>query len=196
MDRYGDTACGNVLDDPDDGSADPSRRLTIDIQFHDDCWQNIGDVKQRIAGVSAALARQNVCDRNLPATATIVLANDDFVRTLNARFRGKDAATNVLAFPTAEFHRQAGQQERLLGDVVLAFDTMRSEAIELGIEPAHHVQHLVVHGLLHLLGFDHLGDEDAAIMEDLEIRVLAELGIANPYLADVLDDQNVRERDE
>jgi len=113
-----------------------------------------------------------------------VLADDALLRSLNRSYRGKDAPTNVLSFPFQG--PPGGAEPRHLGDVVLAVETIRNEAGEQGIAPMHHLQHLVVHGLLHLLGFDHDTVAQAEAMERLEAQILAKLGIADPYaLAEV-----------
>ncbi|RAK67906.1 rRNA maturation RNase YbeY [Phenylobacterium kunshanense] len=108
---------------------------------------------------------------------TILLADDEAVRDLNARFRSKDSPTNVLSFPAPrnpEFH---------LGDIALAYGVCAREAAEQGKPLAHHLQHLVAHGVLHLLGYDHIGDDEAEAMESLERAVLAGLGVPDPYAA-------------
>ena len=110
-----------------------------------------------------------------------MLADDGMVRQLNATYRGKDAATNVLSFPFQAPPGGMPQDMPYLGDVVLAAETVLLEAAERGIAPTAHLQHLVVHGLLHLLGFDHDTDAEAERMEHLEAQILATLGIANPY---------------
>jgi probable rRNA maturation factor len=97
--------------------------------------------------------------------------------TLNRIWRGKDAPTNVLSFPANDAVSEAG----LIGDVVLAYETTRKEARDEGLALADHVSHLVVHGVLHLLGFDHEEGEEAEQMEDLERTALASLGIVDPY---------------
>ena len=116
------------------------------------------------------------------AIVDITLADDDAQRALNRTWRGKDASTNVLAFPAADpaVPLPAGAP-LLLGDVVLAFETVRHEASEQQKPLADHLRHLVVHGVLHLLGYDHTGEADAAAMEAREIAILAELGVPNPY---------------
>jgi len=107
---------------------------------------------------------------------TVALADDKRVRALNARHAKKDKPTNVLSYPSGE--------RGFLGDVVLARQTVGREARAQKKTPADHLAHLVVHGTLHLLGYDHeTGDADAERMEALERRVLAKLGIADPYLA-------------
>ena len=114
----------------------------------------------------------------------VVLADDAEVRGLNADWRGQDKPTNVLSFPAMEpddVTRQPPEMPVLLGDVVLAFETCAREAGEQGKSLGHHLAHLVVHGTLHLLGYDHETDEEAGVMEPLETHVLAGLGIADPY---------------
>jgi probable rRNA maturation factor len=107
----------------------------------------------------------------------ILLTGDETVRDLNRRFLGKDSPTNVLAFPDAGPGR--------LGDIALAYGVCASEAAEQAKPLADHLRHLVVHGVLHLLGYDHQRDDDASRMEALERRLLAQMSIADPYQARV-----------
>jgi probable rRNA maturation factor len=109
-------------------------------------------------------------------SVTLVLIGDDEMHDLNRLWRGKDAPTNVLSFP-ADADRDRG----FLGDIVVAFETAHREAKERGISLADHVSHLVVHGMLHLLGFDHAGDKEAKRMERVERIALASIGVADPY---------------
>jgi len=112
----------------------------------------------------------------------IVLTDDDEQRQLNHEFRGKDAPTNVLSFALAEEGGTApAGAPALLGDVVLAFETVAREAAEQQKRLADHLCHLVVHGVLHLLGFDHESDAEAAMMETREIEILETLGVPDPY---------------
>ena len=108
---------------------------------------------------------------------SILLADDEAVRELNARFRHVDKPTNVLSFPAPY------NPERHLGDIALAYGVCAREADEQGKPFAHHLQHLVVHGVLHLLGYDHMRDDEAEAMEGLERAVLAGLGVPDPYAA-------------
>ena len=99
------------------------------------------------------------------------------MRALNRTWRGKDAATDVLSFPASDTSIAPGP----LGDIALAYETAYKEAREASLGFANHVSHLVVHGMLHLVGFDHMHDGEAERMENLERKVLASLGIADPY---------------
>lgn len=115
------------------------------------------------------------------AEVSVVLTDDTEQRELNGQWRGIDKSTNVLSFPQIEpFGPVAG----LVGDITLALGTVRQEADEMGITLEAHFTHLVVHGFLHLLGYDHIEDEDAEEMEGLETEILATLGIADPYADD------------
>lgn len=112
-----------------------------------------------------------VCDPY--AEISIVLSDDAQVQILNRDYRGKDKPTNVLSFP---------QEERgLLGDVVMSIDTLKREAAEQDKVLGDHIKHMLVHGCLHLLGHDHEEEEEAQLMEALEIKILAQLGVKNPY---------------
>ena len=103
--------------------------------------------------------------------------DDDEIRQLNREFRDKDKATNVLSFPDG--------QEGRLGDLAFAFETMKQEAEEMDITIEAHLRHLLVHGLLHLAGFDHHDSDEAEEMEALEISALALIGVDNPYLGEL-----------
>lgn len=118
----------------------------------------------------------------LPApsmAATLLLASDAQVRILNRDWRGMDKPTNVLSFPRGP--GPLAGKEAHLGDIAIARETLRREAQELGIPPGDHFRHLVLHGLLHLLGFDHETDAEADEMEALERRILATIGVPDPY---------------
>jgi probable rRNA maturation factor len=111
---------------------------------------------------------------------SVKLTSDEEVRALNSAWRGKDEATNVLSFPMAEESELAAAQ--LLGDIVLAYGICAAEAADREVAIEVHAAHLVVHGTLHLLGYDHeTSDEDAEEMEEAEQRALASIGIADPY---------------
>jgi probable rRNA maturation factor len=116
---------------------------------------------------------------------SVRLTEDEQVRTLNAQWRGQDKATNVLSFPMADEHElrdeSFAETELLLGDIILARGVCEAEAREKGIPFESHAIHLIVHGTLHLLGYDHGDERDAADMEARESRALGRLGIANPY---------------
>jgi probable rRNA maturation factor len=129
------------------------------------------------AGARAALVTGTEASR---CVVDVTLTDDAEQRQLNRIYRGEDAPTNVLAFPQAETAPPADAPV-LLGDVVLAFETVRREAAEQRKPFADHLSHLVVHGVLHLLGFDHEKAADAAAMEAREIKILAGLGVPDPY---------------
>ncbi|WP_417668343.1 rRNA maturation RNase YbeY [Roseibium sp.] len=110
---------------------------------------------------------------------SLVFTDDASIRALNARWREKDKPTNVLSFPGSDPNGET--YGPLLGDIVFAEETVSREAEEMGIEFSAHLSHLIVHGLLHLFDYDHQETDEAELMEDLERKVLAELGIADPY---------------
>jgi len=119
---------------------------------------------------------------------SVRLTSDDEVHALNRQYRGKDKSTNVLSFPMVQpdlidtVSQNSDDGEVLLGDIVLAHGVCVTEAAERGISVEHHLTHLVVHGTLHLLGYDHGTDEEGDAMEEIERAALSELGIADPYL--------------
>jgi probable rRNA maturation factor len=155
--------------------------LTIDIVHDAGDWAALGDVAGAIEAAVKALTGHRLLKPHEPADVCIALSDDAAVRRLNATYRGKDKPTNVLSFPAGDDAQEPDSGSVFLGDVVLALETLQREATELGIPPLHHIQHLAVHGVLHLNNYDHETDEDAAVMEGLEIEILATLGIASPY---------------
>ena len=116
---------------------------------------------------------------------SVRLSNDAEVRALNAHWRGKDKPTNVLSFPMSEDYELESADEDgpslMLGDIILARGVCEAEAAQNGVPVEDHAAHLVVHGTLHLLGYDHQSDGDAADMEAREVRALARIGISDPY---------------
>ncbi|RIX29302.1 rRNA maturation RNase YbeY [Sphingomonas edaphi] len=123
-----------------------------------------------------------------PVELSIRLAGDAEVHSLNAEWRGKDKPTNVLSFPMAEAddlqESDVPGPELMLGDIILAHGVCEREAADKAIPLDHHAAHLMVHGTLHLLGYDHMDDQGAADMEAREIRALARMGISDPYAED------------
>jgi probable rRNA maturation factor len=160
-------------------ATDRSLPVAIDLSLPCAAWRK---ALPRVAALARAAARAALAQsgkRILRAELSLVLADDATVRALNARWRGKDKATNVLAFASDE--PPVCGAPVLLGDVVLAFETVAREAREQGKNLADHLSHLIVHGVLHLLGYDHLRAAPARRMEALEKRILASLGIGDPY---------------
>jgi probable rRNA maturation factor len=152
-------------------------RLEVEVVRHGEAWDPapLTDAMFTRAAEAAFVAAPPLSPGAYEAT--IVLTDDAEMRDLNRIWRGKDAPTNVLSFPAED----RLYEPSLLGDVVLAYETARKEAREQNLALADHVSHLVVHGMLHLLGFDHIEDDEAERMEDLERKALASLGIADPY---------------
>ena len=138
---------------------------------------------ERAASALAQLAPELANPR---LSASILFTGDAEVHALNAEWRGKDKPTNVLSFPMLEredlLNLALEGPPELLGDIALALETCTREAADKGISLEHHAAHLIVHGLLHLAGHDHVtSPEDARAMESLEIKALAQMGIADPY---------------
>ncbi len=152
----------------------------IEIEIVDPLWLKPLRTARAICRSAATLAIAGAATRDRAVSLTIVLSSDAAVRRLNRDFRHKDKPTNVLSFPAGD-HATAPGAPRHLGDIVLARQTVLREACRQHKRQRDHLAHLVVHGTLHLLGFDHEADEDAEAMEALETRLLASIGIADPY---------------
>ena len=164
--------------------------MTLEIALDaDDEWDSSRSwaplVRKAAEAAVAESAYPELADADRPLEISVTLTGDDQVRALNARWRGKDEPTNVLSFPMADEHdlgrANVSGAELLLGDIILARGVCEAEAAEKGVSVEDHAAHLLVHGTLHLLGYDHHDDRDAADMEEREVRALKRLGIANPY---------------
>jgi probable rRNA maturation factor len=148
----------------------------IDVEIEDAAW-SYSEAQAETLALDAAEAALAASDFE-GGGVTVLLTDDATVRDLNNRFRGKDYATNVLSFPAPE------NPEGHLGDIALGYGVCAREAEEQGKPLAHHLQHLVAHGVLHLVGYDHEIDAEAEQMEGLERVILAGLGVPDPYAAE------------
>lgn len=149
--------------------------MNLDIEIESDAWQALDQV-EGIASKALAAALGESEQRSV----TLLFTDDASMREINREWRGFDKSTNVLSFPSAPAPVPQGEVAHL-GDLVLAWETVAREAGEAGKPLADHVTHLIIHGALHLLGYDHETDEEAAVMETKETAILAGLGIADPY---------------
>ena len=164
--------------------------MQIDIEIEDGRWADVGltDIGEQAA--SAVLAHLGI--ESDDCELSVLGCDDARIQVLNANFREKDKATNVLSWPAEERGAEVdgdmpqppepdvfGAIE--LGDVAISYDTCQAEAIQAGRALADHTMHLMVHGILHLLGFDHIRDKDATLMESIETDILGKMGIADPY---------------
>ncbi len=149
----------------------------VDVVVEDPRWQELD-----IEALAERAARAAVAAEGLDPSAceiALLAADDARVAALNAEFRGKPAPTNVLSWPSDETPPPGAP--RFLGDLALAYETCIAEAAAAGVPAADHVAHLVVHGVLHLLGHDHVDRAEGDAMEALETNILATLGVPNPY---------------
>lgn len=161
--------------------------LDVDVSESGGDWSAVGDdIAPIYAAADAVAAAPGVVTS--PASVSIALSSDDEIAKLNAAYRGKARATNVLSFPAGP-----GSPPGFLGDIVLASETIAREAADQGVSFADHAQHLVVHGLLHLLGYDHETDAEARRMEALETHILAGLGVSDPYQGELVAAERVKE---
>lgn len=160
--------------------------MCVEVLIEDSRWEAAGLEAMAARACGAVLARfdlpEDLCEISLMGCDDVRIAG------LNAQFRGKDAPTNVLSWPAREDISPADWDPKgmpgELGDIAIAFDTCEREAVEQGKAFDDHVAHLLVHGVLHLLGFDHIDDAEAAEMEGLEVEILGKLGISDPYGAE------------
>jgi probable rRNA maturation factor len=148
--------------------------VDVEIAVEADGWAGRPGLEPRVAAAVRAAIAQSGVHVDGDSEVSVLLCDDAFIAELNGRWRGKATPTNVLSFPS-------GLKGRALGDIAVAFETTAREARAEGKTLEDHVTHLAVHGCLHLLGFDHETAPEAEAMEDLERRILASLGVADPY---------------
>jgi probable rRNA maturation factor len=184
-------------------------KVSLDISVESNLWRGLPRARALAREtIAAGVAETEIAVRE-GVGVSLCLADDARLRALNLRWRGIDTPTNVLSFPSAPRalvdavadRVSRAQRARLqpaaapksapiatLGDIALAYETLKREAQELGVPLADHYRRLVTHGFLHLIGYDHLTDQEAARMEALETRILARLGAADPYAREVVDE--------
>jgi len=163
----------------------------VECVIEDARWEALG-----LEALAERAARAALAELELPEVGLqlVVMGCDDArIAALNADFRGKPQPTNVLSWPAWDLSAEAeggapeaaevgsAEEPEALGDIAIAYETCAREAEEAGKPMADHVTHLIVHGLLHCLGYDHVRDGDAEVMEALEVRILASLGLPDPY---------------
>jgi probable rRNA maturation factor len=184
-----------MSDDPDSPSNPDTPQISIVVTVLTPAWRDTLSeaeplarraARAALAAAEAGVAKEGVA---LPGAAEVglVLADDATLGRLNRRYRGVEGPTNVLSFAASEGAASEGSAPEssgplLLGDVVLAYETVRRESEEQGKRFSDHLCHLVVHGVLHLLGYEHGTEAQAAAMERLEIAALAGLGVSDPYV--------------
>lgn len=157
----------------------------IDVAIQDPAWEDITGIDGLVSttvrtALSMAKMPKKIDGKKLEIS--FMLANDELTHVLNREYREKDKPTNILTFAALDDeHAPLGPDVVSLGDVVLSYQTIEREAKEQGRFLRDHITHLVVHGTLHLLGYDHIEDNQATDMETLEIRILEKLGVQNPY---------------
>jgi len=156
--------------------------LSLDIRVSSRLWRNLPGARALARRAVAAAVAQSAVRLAEGAEMSLTLSDDAELRALNARWRGLDKPTNVLSFPAAPPERLS--EAPIVGDVIVAYETMAREAEEEGKPLVDHFRHLVVHGALHLFGYDHESEAEAEAMEALERRILASLGVADPYAAE------------
>jgi probable rRNA maturation factor len=154
--------------------------MTVMIEVEEPGWLTLSAVEATVEGaVSAALKALSV--ESGAGEINVLLTDDESVAEMNSMWRGKHAATNVLSFPAPPSLPVPEGEARLFGDIVLAYGVVMREAKEQGKTPEDHATHLIVHGTLHLFGFDHQSESEASRMEQLETDILGGLGVADPY---------------
>ncbi len=184
-----------MSDDPDSPSNSDTPQISIVVTVLTPAWRDTlseaEPLARRAARAALAAAEEGVAKEGvaLPGEVEVglVLADDATLGRLNRQYRGVEGPTNVLSFAASEGAASEGSAPEssgplLLGDVVLAYETVRRESEEQGKRLSDHLCHLVVHGVLHLLGYDHGTEAQAAAMERLEIAALAGLGVSDPYV--------------
>jgi probable rRNA maturation factor len=151
--------------------------MPLNIDVEDESWNIVQHLEELTQRAAAAALPASAATKEL----TVLFADDETLQSLNKDWRGKDKATNVLSFPAPENLKLPPGEIQPLGDIALGYATVAREAAESGKSVADHTAHLIVHGILHLLGYDHEDEAQATVMEAQEVKILKTLGIADPY---------------
>jgi probable rRNA maturation factor len=157
--------------------------LAVDVLIESEAWQALPeaeDVARRAIAVAAASTDES---QRRNAELSVLFCDDETIAVLNGQWRGQEKPTNVLSFPALPLPGASPHDKAPLGDIAIAYETLVREAAESGKTASAHLSHLVVHGFLHLVGFDHQIDDEAERMERLERDILARIGVADPYAA-------------
>jgi len=159
--------------------------IHVDITVESPAWETIQTDWESLIRTSAQKTFEKLGFQNNGVELSIVLADDPFIQDLNKQYRDKDSPTNVLSFPQFEPEELETLEGTIpLGDMIFAFETIAREAGEQEKSFTDHTTHLIVHSILHLLGYDHEEEEAAEEMENLEVSILCEMGVKNPYESD------------
>lgn len=153
--------------------------LALDCVVKDDRWNAVSGLTELCNQVAAACL--SAINHDGALAATVLLTDDARVQDLNARFRNQDKPTNVLSFPNDDEEPDPETGALYLGDIAISYETVLREASEAEKPLRNHLTHMIVHGVLHLAGFDHLDDAEAEEMESTEVKILKEFGISDPY---------------
>ena len=151
--------------------------LDINIIFHIKNNSDL-DYKSRIEDIKQIFACTDFAELNITGDISLLIADNKYIRKLNNEFRNKDSSTNVLAFPNDSDNQE---EEKYLGDIIISVEKLKEEALEQNKSYESHFMHLTIHGILHILGHDHINKIDRENMENLEISLLNKLGYKNPY---------------
>ena len=162
--------------------------MSVDLVMEDARWKTLNLLQIANAAFKETLSQLNLRSENF--ICCILACSSKKIKGLNTQFRGKNSSTNVLSFPSTLEIRKVKSSSQFeanvdpfeLGDIAIAFEVCKKEADVSKIDFEHHVYHLIIHSVLHLLGYDHEEEKNAAEMEKIEVQVLANLGINNPYL--------------
>lgn len=154
--------------------------MTVSVDVEDEAW-SVEPGLEILAHAAVAAALEGAAWEEGDCDVAVLFTDDASIAEINAEWRGKDKPTNVLSFPTPDDMPVPEGEARPLGDIVLAYGVIAREAAEQGKTLRDHATHLIVHGMLHLLGYDHESDDEAEEMEALETRILKGLGISDPY---------------
>jgi len=164
-------------------SENRAQALVVDVAIETETWRMLPEAEHIVRRAIAVADSATLETRQGNAALSVLLCDDETIARLNGRWRGQEKPTNVLSFPAPRLPVASPDEQMPLGDIAVAYETLAREAEENGKTVSDHLSHLVVHGFLHLLGYDHHMDDEAERMECLERDILARIGVTDPYAA-------------